>query len=119
MPANKQTFSTTSASAVVGEAEKRTAKVDPITDADVPAVADFLHANLNNRVPQSIWAIGMSAPWRVDAPNHGFMLRDGQRIVGAHLAFYSERTIARRTERFCNLAACACCPNSAFTVSGY
>lgn len=104
MPASKQTFSTTPASAAAGEAQKRTAEVDPITDTDVPAVADFLHAHLNNRVPQSIWATGMLAPWRVDAPNYGFMLRDGQRIVGVHLAFYSERIIAGRKERFCNLA---------------
>ena len=44
-------------------------------------------------------------PWKVDAPNHGFMLRDGQRVVGAYLAFYSERLIAGRMERFCNLGA--------------
>ena len=94
----------------MGEAQRRAVELDPITDADVPAVADFLHANLNDRVPQSIWATAMSAPWRVDAPNRGFMLRDGQRIVGAHLAFYSERTIAGRTERFCNLAALCVLP---------
>jgi hypothetical protein len=47
----------------------------------------------------------MSAPWRAETPNHGFMLRNGQRIVGAQLAFYSERTVAGRMERFCNLAA--------------
>jgi hypothetical protein len=31
------------------------------------------------------------------------MLRDGQRIVGTLLAFYSERLVAGRMERFCNL----------------
>ena len=31
------------------------------------------------------------------------MLRDGQRIVGAHTAFYSERLVAGRVERFCDL----------------
>jgi hypothetical protein len=41
----------------------------------------------------------------VEAPNHGFMLRDGQRVVGALLAFYSERLIAGRVERFCNMGA--------------
>jgi hypothetical protein len=63
----------------------------------------------------------------VDAPNHGFMLVDdgatvserartaadhdgGERanqigIVGAYLAFYSERLIDGRPERFCNLGA--------------
>jgi hypothetical protein len=89
---------------VKGEASARTVELAPITNADVPAVADFLHAHLNNRVPLPTWITAMSAPWRAEAPNHGFMLRYGQRIVGAHLAFYSERAIAGRTERFCNLA---------------
>lgn len=80
-----------------------TVELAPITDADVPAVADLLHANLNDRVP---WARSCQAvPWKVDAPNHGFMLRDGELVVGACLAFYSERLVAGRVERFCNMGA--------------
>jgi hypothetical protein len=89
-----------------------TVEVVPITDADVAAAADFLHANLNDQVP---WTRACSAvPWKVDAPNHGFMLRDGQRIVGAHMAFYSERLIAGKTERFCNLGAWCVLPEFRF-----
>jgi hypothetical protein len=80
-----------------------TVELAPITDADVPAVADFLHANFNNRVP---WARAcLEVPWKVEAPNHGFMLRDGQRVVGACLAFYAERLVAGHMERFCNMGA--------------
>ena len=78
-----------------------TVEVVPITDTDITAAADFLHANLNQRVPWD--RVCSVTPWKVDAPNHGFMLRDGQRIVGVHLAFYSERLIAGQTKRFCNL----------------
>ena len=89
---NKQPFS---------KGTRDTMELTPITDADVPAVADFLHANYNECIP---WARACSAvPWKVEAPNHGFVLRDGQRIVGALLAFYSERLAAERVERFCNL----------------
>ena len=78
-----------------------TIELSPITDADIAAVADFLRVSYNGRIP---WARSLLArPWKVAAPNHGFMLRDGQRIVGAHLAFYSERLIAGRVERFCDL----------------
>ncbi len=35
--------------------------------------------------------------------DHGFVLREGRRIVGAHLAFDSERLVAGRVERFCDL----------------
>ncbi len=74
----------------------------PITDADIADVADFLRANMNPKVP---WDRACVPPWKVDAPNHGFMLRDGQRVVGVQLAFYSERLVTGRAERFCNLGA--------------
>jgi hypothetical protein len=78
-------------------------EIAPITDEYVPAVADLLCANLNDQVP---WARCCSAvPWKVDAPNHGFLLRDGQRVVGACVAFYSERLVAGQVERFCNVGA--------------
>jgi hypothetical protein len=91
-----------------------TVELSPITDADVPAVADFLHGHLNARVPPSTWARATSAPWRAEAPNHGFMLRCGGRVVGAYLAFYSERPVAGRRERFCNLAAWSVLPDFRF-----
>ena len=85
-----------------------TVRLSPIMDADVAAVADFLHANLNAWVP---WIRVMSVPWKVEAPNHGFMLWDGQRVVGAYLAFYADRTVAGRVERFCNLHAWCVLPD--------
>lgn len=91
-----------------------TVELAPVTNADAAAVADFLHANLNARVPASAWRRAMSVPWKVEAPNHGFMLRDGERIVGAHLAFYSERPVAGRMERFCNLGAWCVLPDFRF-----
>ncbi len=78
-----------------------TVELSPITDADVAAVADFLHFNYKDRIP---WArSGLAGPWQVEAPNHGFMLHNGQRIVGVHTAFYSDRLVAGRMERFCDL----------------
>ena len=89
-----------------------TVEVTPITDADVAEVAAFLHANLNERVP---WDRAISsASWKVEAPNHGFMLRVDQRIVGTQLAFYSERLIAGRVERFCNICAWCVLPEFRF-----
>ena len=76
-------------------------ELSPITDADIAAVADFLHVNYQDRIP---WARSrLAGPWKVEAPNHGFMLRDGQRILGVLLAFYSERRVAGKVERFCDL----------------
>jgi hypothetical protein len=86
--------------------------VRPITDHDAARVDAFLKANLNPRVD---WAGSMRVPWSVDAPNRGFMLLgDDGEVLGAHLAFYSERTIAGRRERFCNLAAWCVLPEHRF-----
>jgi hypothetical protein len=91
-----------------------TIRVSPITDADVDEVAEFLHAHLNARVSVEDWSRAMHVPWIVDAPNHGFMLLDGASIVGCYLAFYSERRMGGRTERFCNLGAWCVLPDYRF-----
>jgi hypothetical protein len=86
----------------------------PITDADVPAVAAFLQEHLNRRVPASAWARALDVPWSVERPNAGFMLLEDGTVVGAHLAFYSQRTIDGRAERFCNLGAWCVLPGHRF-----
>ena len=88
--------------------------VRPITPADAASVAEFLHANLNERVEADAWARALDVPWEVERPNAGFMLLDGETVVGAQLAFYSERTIDGRSERFCNLGAWCVHPDHRF-----
>jgi hypothetical protein len=80
----------------------------------VRAAAGFLHSHLNARVPAAAWERAAQPPWSVDEPNHGFMLVDDGAIVGVHLAFYSERTIDGRAERFCNLGAWCVLPDYRF-----
>jgi hypothetical protein len=87
-------------------------ELTPITDADIADVADFLRVNMNK--PRDIWARACVPPWKVGAPNYGFMLRDGQRVVGVQLVFYSERLVAGRAERFCNLGAWSVLPEFRF-----
>jgi hypothetical protein len=91
-----------------------TVRVAPITHADVRQVADFLHAQLNTRVSADHWAAALDVPWDVEYPNAGFMLLDGGEVVGVQLAFYSERTIDGRRERFCNLGAWCVSPEYRF-----
>jgi hypothetical protein len=83
----------------------RNAELQPITRADVPPVAEFLHAQLNVRVTAAEWAAAIIPSWTVDQPNHGFLLREGEKVVGVYLAFYSQRKIDGRPEQFCNLGA--------------
>ena len=75
----------------------------PITDADIPAVAEFLHRCMSSRMPAAKWRQVMTAPWEVEQPNHGYLLHENGRIVGAFVALYSERLIDDRPRRICNL----------------
>lgn len=79
--------------------------VRAIQDSDLPVVGQFLNVNLNPRISAHAWASVPLVPWRVSAPNHGFMLADGDEIVGVYLAFYSTRSIDGIDEPFCNLGA--------------
>ena len=47
----------------------------------------------------------MTPPWDVEQPNHGYLLRENGHVVGAYLAFYSERVIDGHPRRICNLGA--------------
>jgi hypothetical protein len=81
----------------------RTSDIEPITDADTWAVAEFLHVGMGSRVAAVDWHRLMTPPWDVEQPNHGYALRENGRVVGAYLALYSERMIDGRPRRICNL----------------
>lgn len=92
-------------------------RVAPITPADVPAVAEFLHRHLNSRLSAATWARSMRPPWPVHAPNHGFMLVDDARdapVVGAYLAFYADRVIDGERRALCNLGGWSVLPEYRF-----
>ncbi len=76
-------------------------ELSPISDPDVPLVARFLDAHMDS--PLSEWDSALAVPWTADAPNRGFMLREGERIVGAYVAYYSSQSVGGREETFCNL----------------
>jgi hypothetical protein len=98
----------------VSTATGKSVEVRPITETDVASVAEFLHTNLNARVGEADWRAAVDVPWACARPNAGLMLLDGDTIVGAHLAFYSERLIDGRLERFCNLGAWCVLPDYRF-----
>ena len=81
----------------------RTSDIEPITDADTWSVAEFLHVGMGARVPAADWHRLMTPPWDIEQPNHGYVLRENGRVVGAYLALYSERLIDGSPRRICNL----------------
>ncbi|MHC3000555.1 GNAT family N-acetyltransferase [Microbacterium sp. HJ5] len=80
-------------------------ELNPITTADLPAVARFMHENLNASVSTDAWITALRVPWTVSAPNHGYFLSSDGEVAGAYLAYYSERTIDGKPVQFCNLGA--------------
>lgn len=80
-------------------------EVRPIAVEDARAIAGFLHDELNSRVSPAAWGAVLAPPWGTAAPNHGFQLIVGAKIVGAYVAVYSDREIDGALRRFCNLAA--------------
>ena len=71
-------------------------QICPITSGDVERVAAFLHAELNGRLSPSAWAAAIRPTWPSASPNHGFMLVNGERVLGAYVAFYSQRRVDDR-----------------------
>ena len=82
-----------------------TVELAPITPTDFPVVAQFMHENLNTKVPAAAWSRALSVPWEVSPPNHGFFLAEDGRVVGVYLAYYSDRDVDGARLRVCNLGA--------------
>ena len=92
----------------------RRVELKAIERADLGRVGAFLHSHMNPRLSAEKWTACLNPPWDTRSPNHGYMLVDGDSIVGVNIAFYSERTIDGRIERFCNLAAWCVLPKYRF-----
>ena len=89
-------------------------QLSPIGDDDIPGVAAYLTAALNDRVSPQSWSTAMRTAWVDDAPNHGFQLTADGAVVGAYLAFYSKRVIDGVERRICNLGAWSVEPEHRF-----
>jgi hypothetical protein len=77
----------------------------PITDEDLDKVARFLHAHHDSTIPVERFRQSFAAQHSTSRPDNGVMLVDGDEIVGAYLAYYSDRVVDGRLERICNLGS--------------
>lgn len=79
--------------------------IEPVTAATLPEFAAFLHQHLDRSRSPAQWAEGLAQGWATEAPNHGFVVRDNGAIVGGIGAYYADRVIDGRPERFCNITS--------------
>lgn len=77
----------------------------PIADDDIEVVSRFMHAHHNRSILPEKWADALRSPWAASPPHHGFVLRTDGEIVGAYLAYFSDRDVDGTPEKFCNLGA--------------
>jgi hypothetical protein len=77
----------------------------PITDDDLDTVARFLHVHHNSNVSVDSFRRSFAAHHSGARPNSGVMLVDGDDVVGAYLAYYSDRVVDGRVQRICNLGS--------------
>lgn len=76
--------------------------VRPILDVDLGLVSRFFHEQLGRHMNPEVWENAFNQEWMPDRPNHGYMLVDGKRVVGAFGAIYAKRMIRGTLETFCN-----------------
>jgi hypothetical protein len=92
--------------------------VEPILAKDLDAVARFLHDHMNPAIALEAWRSALDPGWIRQPPNHGFLLRHGDDVVGVFAAIYSEQTLRGRTERFCNTSSwCVLQPYRNFSLA--
>ena len=73
--------------------------------ADIKALLPFLDYGFGHPWPPIRWLRLFNYPGVERAPNLGFVLESGGRVVGFLGAIYHERFIESRVERFCNLTS--------------
>lgn len=79
--------------------------IEPITAESLPEFAAFLHENLAAARSPRAWLEGLSKSWGMSPPNHGFLLRAEEKIVGGIGAYYAERLIKGQPQRVCNITS--------------
>ncbi len=80
--------------------------IEPITDATLPAFASFLQQHMQGNRSAADWERGLRNQWTSDLSNFGFMLKNDQdEIVGGIGAYYADRFIRGKPEKFCNITS--------------
>ncbi len=79
--------------------------VEPATASMFEEVAPLFEGFNNPKITRGQWRTLFDYPWPCAEPARGFILRDDARCVGFFGTIWSERDIAGRRERLCNLTS--------------
>lgn len=79
--------------------------VEPILDDNLPEFAEFLAENMPAKRSKLDWMTGLKTAWEGSRPNYGFLMKDDGKVVGGIGAYYAERAIRGKIEKFCNITS--------------
>lgn len=79
--------------------------VEPILEDNLPEFAEFLAENMPAKRSKSDWIAGLKTQWAGERPNYGFLMKDDGKVVGGIGAYYAERLIRGKVEKFCNITS--------------
>jgi hypothetical protein len=80
-------------------------RVRSIDEAEIPAVAAFLHTAVDPRLSVAQWRALFAYDWPGVKPDHGFVVVVGGEIKGFLGTVYAERNVAGEGRMFCNLSS--------------
>lgn len=86
-------------------------RLAPITASDADRVAAFLREQMDPPWSHEQWLQAISPTWSHPGPNRGFQLLEEERVVGAYIAYYSERELGGESALICNLGTWAVHPD--------
>lgn len=82
---------------------KPPAIIQPLTEEDLDAVGEFLHAQFHGKWTPAQWQILFRGGWDRQAPDMGRVAKVDQQVVGVIGALYSTMAIDGHLESFCNI----------------
>ena len=80
-------------------------EIEAVTLKTLPEFAEFLHLHLQSERTPEVWFDGLRQHWLPVQPNYGFFLRKAGKVVGGIGAYYFDREIRGKYERFCNITS--------------
>lgn len=80
-------------------------RVEPACSRDYGRVAPLLKGFNNPKITGQQWRSLFEYSWPASVPVRGFLLLDEDKVVGFFGTIWSERVVASRTERICNLSS--------------
>ena len=80
-------------------------EIEAVTLKTLPEFAEFLHLHLQSERTPEVWFDGLRQHWLPVQTNYGFFLRKAGKVVGGIGAYYFDREIRGKYERFCNITS--------------